>query len=605
MVRDEQLESLDVFALDDGALEAENRMKNLMWTVSGDYQLDTKLDLQSFSESKYVSMYDAVKQGAFAKWFDKDAFGLYLAKKLYYEADMMRLTNIAQLCVDAAVYPKVLEKRPGVSEIREEAFSYLLDKRFRLLNETMIGKIKLAYMRGFLSGSWENPERIAVHLNPIRELEKSKDTLDLIRVVDGLYNRIVDPTFERRHGSLEKVLATTLEEMKELDWRSFMEEEAYEEYLKKFAEDVSNQVTSFDNQEAPEETEQKQQRRKQRVIQLDAAAVQKMFGYIEKSYGRSYLSETEQKRRNYSLCQGAHADCSLYYTDGIVDNRVMVNAQYANAVRHMKNNQRLFLNNKNLLKRNVEILTAVLQRAILLRTMSEEIPSNHGNVVPKKLWKIGRVEDPGKLFYQRTKTSSTDFAVEILIDASASQSDRQGQVALQAYILSAALSNAQIPHRIEGFCTFWDYTVMTRFRDFDDPASRDKDVLKFYTSANNRDGLAFRAAGDILLQRAEENRVLIILSDGRPNDLVINRPGSRNPSLYTGDYAVNDTAYEVRRLRSAGIRVMGVYTGLESDLAAEKKIFGRDFAYTRDIRNFSKITGLYLQRVLEQDTGEL
>ena len=48
-------------------LEAENRVRNLMWTVSGNYSLDTKLDMDSFERSKYISLYDAVKQGAFAK----------------------------------------------------------------------------------------------------------------------------------------------------------------------------------------------------------------------------------------------------------------------------------------------------------------------------------------------------------------------------------------------------------------------------------------------------------------------------------------------------------------------------------------------------------
>ena len=65
--------------------ELENRMKNLLWSVSGDYGLDVNLDLESFQRSKYISLYDAVKQGAFARFFSKDAFGMYLVKKLYME----------------------------------------------------------------------------------------------------------------------------------------------------------------------------------------------------------------------------------------------------------------------------------------------------------------------------------------------------------------------------------------------------------------------------------------------------------------------------------------------------------------------------------------
>ena len=43
------------------------------------------------------------------------------------------------------------------------------------------------------------------------------------------------------------------------------------------------------------------------------------------------------------------------------------------------------------------------------------------------------------------------------------------------------------------------------------------------------------------------------------------------------------------------------FTGKEKDLAAEKKIFGKDFAYIRHIESFSKITGRYLRKLLEED----
>ena len=62
----------DLYESDDLLTEAENRIRNLMWTVSGDYRLDTKLDLESWRRSKYISLYDAVKQGAFARFFDRE-----------------------------------------------------------------------------------------------------------------------------------------------------------------------------------------------------------------------------------------------------------------------------------------------------------------------------------------------------------------------------------------------------------------------------------------------------------------------------------------------------------------------------------------------------
>ena len=111
-------------------LAAQNRMQNLMWTVSGDYQLDTRLDLEAYSRSKYISMYDAVKQGAFARFFDRNDLASYIVKKVYYGADERSLTEIAQLCVDAAFYRRASEERPGITELREKAFSDLLDLSF-------------------------------------------------------------------------------------------------------------------------------------------------------------------------------------------------------------------------------------------------------------------------------------------------------------------------------------------------------------------------------------------------------------------------------------------------------------------------------------------
>ena len=120
--------------------------------------------------------------------------------------------------------------------------------------------------------------------------------------------------------------------------------------------------------------------------------------------------------------------------------------------------------------------------------------------------------------------------VHVLIDASGSQRSRQSLVALQGYIISEALSSVQIPHRVMGFCTFWDYTVMQRYRDYDDPKEANKRIFEFHASSNNRDGLAIRAAAASLRERPEENKVLIVLSDGRPNDIIVNRPNSKNPA---------------------------------------------------------------------------
>ena len=60
-------------------------------------------------------------------------------------------------------------------------------------------------------------------------------------------------------------------------------------------------------------------------------------------------------------------------------------------------------------------------------------------------------------------------------------------------------------------------------------------------------------------------------------------------------------AFEIRRARTLGISVLGIFAGNYEDTAAEKRIFGKDFAYIRDIRNFSRVVGAYLRRQLEEE----
>jgi nitric oxide reductase activation protein len=189
--------------------------------------------------------------------------------------------------------------------------------------------------------------------------------------------------------------------------------------------------------------------------------------------------------------------------------------------------------------------------------------------------------------------------VDILIDASGSQSPRQAKVAMQGYIISEALSNLNIPHRVMSFCSFWDYTVMRRFREYDDGREKNARLFEYTTSSNNRDGLAVKAMVAGLSERKEDNKILIVLSDGKPNDVNVNRPNSKNPLTYSGNNAITDTALEVRKARALGISVLGVFAGEEPDLAAEKKIFGKDFAYIRNISNFSNVVGLYLKKQID------
>lgn len=574
--------------------ELENRMKNLLWAVSGDYELEVGLDLASFARSKYISLYDAVKQGAFARYFSKNELGLYLVKKLYLGAEEAPLMGLAQMCVDQAVVEKICEERPGVKTLRKRAFDDLLERDFDQLvrHDTVPARMKIAMLQEGLNGSYTAGRRVREQMEELFGLRKAEHTHTVIQQLDRFYNRLIDPLFEQEHGTLEQVLAVSAEDLKKFNWQDFLNETAQESVLEEMMYQVNSSVIP------PEMEEQERQTRVGRILVTEEAA-RKMHAYIELNFGSTYLDELEESRRNRRLCRGVHADCRLYFTDGIVEHAVRENNSYVLAVRTWELNKQYYRQNIRTTRQNISQLGDLLRRSLQARNEEEQIPGSFGTIVPNQLWKAGRTEN-ARLFVKTIKKMNTDFVVDILMDASGSQQRRQQDVALQGFILSSALSRAGIPHRVFSFCTFWSYTIMRRFREYEEGEDGDWKILQFTASSSNRDGLALRAAADGLTARPEENKILIVLSDGRPNDVVLNRPNIKNPAVYTGEYAVKDTASEVRHLRAQGVAVLGVFAGEEQDLAAERRIFGKDFAYIRNLSTFAHVVGRYLKKQVDE-----
>lgn len=585
-------------------LELENRIKNLIWTVSGDYTLDVKPDIESYHRSHAVGLYDGIKQGAFARYFNREELSLYLMKKIYLHGEEGPLMSLAQLCIEWSVAERITKEREGIKEIRKEALEDILEMDFSRLAASEPGRLKLMLFKECLNGFEPATNRMRAFMEQVQALSDAKETIELIHTIDKLYNAMVDPNFEKRYGNLETVLAVSLEELAEFSWKDYLEEEALEESFGTYLEHLNEAMTNLDkmelNQETKKEESEEETSQKKKILVVDEEALSKMHSYVQRNYGIGYLSETEEKRRNLLLCRGIHSDCSLYFTEGVLKHAVLRNYQYEYAKKQRDKNRYEYYNNHRMVKNNIRQLSDMLKKALVMRDEVQETISDRGRIVPSRLWRIGRSHD-SRVFLRKLNHDNSDFVVDVLIDASGSQRKRQGQVAMQAYILSEALSIANVPHRVMSFCTFWDYTILHRFREYEDDRSANENIFEYNTSSNNRDGLAIKAAGYELLNREEEHKILIVLSDGRPYDVILNRPNARNPQPYQGKYAISDTAFEVRKLRSKGVCVLGVFAGEEKDLPAEKKIFGKDFAYIRDVAGFSGIVGRYLLKQLERE----
>ena len=125
--REDNCEELN---LQDYQLELENRIRNLLWTISGDYTQQMKPDVSLFLRSKDIALYDGIKQGALAKFFDKDFLGMYLVKKIFMGADEAALTFVSQLCIEEAIGERICEQRPGIWEMQRKACEDILDQNY-------------------------------------------------------------------------------------------------------------------------------------------------------------------------------------------------------------------------------------------------------------------------------------------------------------------------------------------------------------------------------------------------------------------------------------------------------------------------------------------
>lgn len=573
-------------------IDMETRMQNLLWTVCGDYAAEAELDVQNFQKSRYIAFYDIICQGMFKKHFDADAFDHFIARKVYQGASPSVLLSISKLCIDSAVHEKACAERKGVASIRQKAFADTLEKDAMRLSHTDWGYLEACYLRRILFHDTAD-SRIEPLLDKMCALSSTSSTEEICRCTEEIYKIAYEKGFAKYFKGLNRQVKSSDKNQKE-----YTDKEAADEIQSSDSEEHTISIFSG-HVEAQDNGQRK--RPHASVVQLDNKSSAHLKEYIEINYGISCLTSGEQKALQSQMCRGTHKDCLLHVTKGVLHGGVKANAKSEYVKKVKEENLRVYRQNLTITRQNIQLLANTLKRALLTRTEPERYSSEYGNICVNKLWNLGRTDNT-HLFWRELIQDNSDFAVEVLIDASGSQQRRQSLVALQGYIISEALSIVRIPHRVLGFCTFGAYTVLTEYRDYKDSREANEHIFEFYGSANNRDGLVVKAAADSLDKQPQENKILIVLSDGRPNDIIAaslkKQETAPKKEPYCLDFAVKDTASEIRKLRNRNIAVLGVFAGEEEDLPAEKKIFGKDFAYIHDISGFAHVVGRYLEKKL-------
>lgn len=200
--------------------------------------------------------------------------------------------------------------------------------------------------------------------------------------------------------------------------------------------------------------------------------------------------------------------------------------------------------------------------------------------------------------YQRTRAVARDLSVMVMMDVSLSTDawvDGRRVLDVEKEALSVFLSGLEACGDENAVCTFTsrkrDWVRVQTVKDFDESfgptALRRIAALKpgYYT----RIGAAIRHGTALLAKRPHRHRLLLVLTDGKPNDV----------DHYEGRFGIEDSRHAVLSARKAGVSVFGVTI----DRKAQEyfpAVFGRGrYAIVGDLSRLSRALPRLYQSVAQ------
>ena len=329
--------------------------------------------------------------------------------------------------------------------------------------------------------------------------------------------------------------------------------------------------------------------------------------YIERCFGRSIYSPQTLARIEQQLCTGNHLGCHLWFTKGASASSQLLSADtqrlYEQAEAQAKRNRAAFAHDLDLHQSALARLSEQIRNCLLVHQQPERVPARQGWLDGTRVWREPVLHDD-RVFLRNDEESRPGFAVDLMLDASASRLHCQETIAIQGYILAKSLAACGIPVRVTSFCSLRGYTVLRILKDFSD-RNGERNVFNYFAAGWNRDGLALRGAGELIRSAPAEKHLLLLLTDASPDDSHKILPSGKIPLSrdYDGQVGVDDTAEEVRVLRAQGVRVAAVFTGENTSVPAANTIYGRDLARIRRMDQLAAAAGRLIQDEIRELSG--
>nr|WP_072514390.1 hypothetical protein [Ndongobacter massiliensis] len=568
--------------------EQAQRAANIQWTVSKRYDW-TPARLPKNADGK-ADFYKNIVEGGVEKYYDRtllDAFRRYLYSQ---HAQVKNFESLLDFALENGVMNRLLKERPVVSRYRREAAQQTLWRFERSAPRDEVELLQMAHAQRILGDVPKVSPMVRRLLDGLEALGDS-DTQGFIEGLRALLQREFHfhPTPQAEKAWKEQVKQARRTQ-KRAGQQRYDEAELEKQYAVQSAEFTGN-IFLDDSKK-----EDRGDRPFFHTAQAKNYAEKRAF--MEANYGLPSLSEQEMQKLCRKAATGNHEGAHLLITRGELPEttgsyrrRVLEEVRLKNAAYVEERRPQIH--------RSILRLADRLTNTLLNEVEEAPVLAREGQLLAGLLWKPIALDD-ARIFHRLSHEEFGAFSVDLLLDGSASQQSRHTVIAAQGIILARALLRCHIPLRVHTFRSQQGFTILHELLNYGETAV--EKLLTYFPDAANRDGFALR----ILKQRIEkdapgERHALIVLSDGKPFDerSRVNTKRNQKEKKYSGDFAVDDTAREVRALRQQGIAVLGIFTGEEEDVEAAKRIYGNTFVYAKKAERFADIVTTFLREEIK------
>lgn len=549
------------------------RALNIIWNASNNYSLSP--ELTAYDERGKADLYWNYIIGALYKYFDYNLLSEFF-DTLKYDRDYIFYQKILMLGLEGCIYGRDCKNRPVLTGLR---FNYGKKALKRLEEAEVFDEIAAAYF-GRIMGC---PIKVGDNINSLLD-DLNFNNLSTEEVISKM-KLIIKKYFEPEYKDdfyIKRVKRSILSDF----------------FGRKYPSIKSTLIGSMlEIEDSNEDRRQGRGRVLSKWMKFKDRSDKREREFIKNYFGLSIIGESKTKALEKILCDDNHESCHLHFTRGYFDdNEASVFRQKATSLQREKNKKNYmdnYIRNAN----SITNLTSRVKNA-LIANYSYTMKTEAGKLVTEKTWRS--VVNDNKIFNKNIKDDIPDMSVDILLDASASQLSRQEIIAEEGYIIAESLTRCKVPVRIYSFCNMRDYTVMNLFRDYNEAKSNDK-IFNYYAAGFNRDGMALRTALHMMEDSKYNHKILIVLSDGKPNDMLgISKEGLLPiQKEYSDETGVNDTALEVRKGWKKGVSILCVFTGKDEDAPSVKKIYGQKFTRILTLDKFAEMVGILIERELE------